>query len=69
MLRQLAVHNIVLVERLELEFEPFSAQDAERYQVTANVLLTRPGAYRRRFRVRRERSSPEHAPQPGRVEP
>ena len=56
-------------ERLEFQFQQFSAEEAERYQSTANVLLTHPGAYRRRFRVRRERSGLEHAAQPSRVEP
>jgi hypothetical protein len=48
---------------LELQFQPFSAEEAERYQSTANTLLSHPGAYRRRFRVRRERSSLKQAAQ------
>jgi hypothetical protein len=43
-------------EALTLQCEAFSAADAERYQATATALLSRPGVYRRRFRVRRERS-------------
>jgi hypothetical protein len=54
----------VLREALELQFRAFSAQEAERYQSTASILLSHPGAYRRRFRVRRERSSLKQAPQP-----
>jgi hypothetical protein len=46
----------ILREALALEFQAFSAEEAERYEATANTLLSHPGAYRRRFRVRRERS-------------
>ena len=37
-------------EALELQFQPFSAEEAGRYEFTARTLLTHPGAYRRRFR-------------------
>jgi hypothetical protein len=53
----------ILREALDLQFQPFSAEQAERYQSTANILLSHPGAYRRRFRVRRERSGLKQAPQ------
>jgi hypothetical protein len=53
----------ILREALDLHFQPFSAEEAERYESTANILLSHPGAYRRRFRVRRERSSPKQAAQ------
>jgi hypothetical protein len=43
-------------EALALHCEAFSSADAERYQATADALLSRPGLYRRKFRVRRERS-------------
>jgi hypothetical protein len=54
----------ILREALDLQFQPFSAEEADRYQSTANILLSHPGAYRRRFRVRRERSSPKQAAEP-----
>jgi hypothetical protein len=54
----------IVREALELQFQAFSAEEAERYQSTAKTLLSHPGAYRRRFRVRRERSSLKQAPQP-----
>ena len=41
---------------LTLKCEALSDAGAERYEATARALLTRPGVYRRRFRVRRERS-------------
>jgi hypothetical protein len=53
----------ILRDALELQFQPFSAEEAERYESTANILLSHPGAYRRRFRVRRERSGPKRAAQ------
>jgi hypothetical protein len=46
-------------EALSLQCEPFSIDDAERYQATATALLSRPGVYRRKFRVRRGRSGAE----------
>jgi hypothetical protein len=55
----------ILRDALELQFQPFSAEEAERYESTANILLSHPGAYRRRFRVRRERSGPKRAAQSG----
>ncbi len=39
----------------ELVFETFSAERAERYDVTAEALLSGHGVYRRRFRARRSR--------------
>jgi hypothetical protein len=42
---------------LELHCEAFSAADAQRYDATAAELLSRPGVYRKKFRVRRGRSS------------
>ena len=56
-------------EALALHCEAFSAADAERYQATASDLLSRPGVYRRKFRVRRERSGAERAPQAAEVKP
>ena len=53
----------IVREPLELQFQAFSAEEAERYQSTATMLLSHPGAYRRRFRVRREQSSLKRAPQ------
>ena len=53
----------ILREALELQFQPFSAEEAGRYESTANALLSHPGAYRRRFRVRRERSGLKRAAQ------
>jgi hypothetical protein len=44
-------------EALELTCQPFSPDDAKRYDATSVALLSRPGVYRKRFRVRR-RSSP-----------
>jgi hypothetical protein len=44
-------------EALTLACEAFSPTDAARYQATATALLSRPGVYRRKFRVRRERSA------------
>jgi hypothetical protein len=43
-------------EALTLQCEAFSAQDAQRYEATASALLSRPGVYRRQFRVRRKHS-------------
>jgi hypothetical protein len=43
-------------ETLTLDCEAFSSADAGRYQATAAALLSQPGVYRRRFRVRRGRS-------------
>jgi hypothetical protein len=40
-----------------LQFETFSVEQAARYAATAEALLSRPGVYRRRFRVRRGRSN------------
>jgi hypothetical protein len=47
----------IVREALALDCEAFSPADAERYQATATALLSQPGVYRRRFRVRRGRSS------------
>jgi hypothetical protein len=44
---------------LDLQYEPFSAETARRYEDTANALLSRPGVYRRKFRARRGRSARE----------
>ena len=44
---------------LDLHCEAFSAADASRYQSTATALLSQPGLYRRKFRVRREKSRSE----------
>jgi hypothetical protein len=46
-------------EALSLHCEAFSPEDAQRYQATAGALLSRPGVYRRQFRVRRGRSTAE----------
>jgi hypothetical protein len=46
-------------EALALTYEAFSPADAERYQATADALLSRPGLYRRQFRIRRPRSGSE----------
>jgi hypothetical protein len=40
----------------DLVFETFSAEAAARYDRTAEVLLSQPGVYRRRFRARRSRT-------------
>jgi hypothetical protein len=53
----------VMREALDLQFQPFSAEEAGRYESTANMLLSQPGAYRRRFRVRRQHSSFKRASQ------
>ncbi len=49
------------VERapLELSFKGFTDQDARGYESTAERLLSRPGVYRREFRMRRARSLAE----------
>ncbi|MGP0060032.1 MAG: hypothetical protein ACLPID_12180 [Beijerinckiaceae bacterium] len=44
---------------LELQFEPFSVEKAQRYDETAAALLSEPGVYRRKFRARRGRSTLE----------
>ncbi len=44
---------------LDLQYEPFSAETARRYEDTASALLSRPGVYRRKFRARRGRSARE----------
>ena len=54
-------------EPLDLSFCAFTPQEAERYNSTAQALLSRPGVYRKRFRVRRGR--PEVGPQGARTEP
>ena len=46
-------------EALDMVCEAFSADDARRYRDTARELLSEPGTYRRKFRVKRERSSEE----------
>ncbi len=54
-------------EALELSFAAFTPQEAARYGSTAQALLSRPGVYRKGFRVRRGRTGPEgvaQAPQP-----
>jgi hypothetical protein len=43
----------------ELAFAPLSAAERQRYDATATALLSKPGVYRRRFRARRPRSSPQ----------
>ena len=43
--------------RLDLVFEPFTEQDARRYQSTAEKLLSQPGVYRKEYRVRRTYSA------------
>jgi hypothetical protein len=43
----------VVRETLDLSCEPFSAEDAQRYAATSSELLSRPGVYRKKFRVRR----------------
>jgi len=40
-------------ETLELVCEPFSAADAQRYRDTSRELLSEPGVYRKKFRVKR----------------
>jgi hypothetical protein len=40
-------------EALELICEPFSLEDAARYRETARELLSEPGVYRKKFRVKR----------------
>lgn len=40
-------------EALELICEPFSPLDAQRYRDTARQLLSEPGVYRKKFRVKR----------------
>ncbi len=52
----------IVREALSLEFQAFSTEEAERYASTAKTLLSHPGEYRRRFRVRRGRSSFKQAP-------
>jgi hypothetical protein len=44
---------------LELTCEAFSGEQARRYETTAAALLSRPGVYRRKYRVRRGRSDAE----------
>jgi len=46
-------------EVMDLHCEAFSPEEAKRYETTAAALLTRPGVYRRKFRVRRTRSRGE----------
>lgn len=47
------------VERaaLDLAFEPFTLEEARRYDATARALLSQPGVYRARYRARRARSA------------
>ena len=52
----------IVREALSLQFQAFSTEEAERYASTAKTLLSHPGEYRRRFRVRRGRSSFKQAP-------
>ena len=40
-------------ETLDLDCEPFSPADAQRYRDTARDLLSEPGTYRKKFRVGR----------------
>ena len=54
----------IVREPLALQFQTFSTERAERYDSTAKALLSHPGAYRRRFRVRRDRSGFKETPQP-----
>ncbi len=42
-----------------LEFEALSDERQERYDSTAEALLSKPGVYRRRYRATRSRSNPE----------
>jgi hypothetical protein len=44
---------------LELRCEPFSVEDAQNYEATARALLSKPGVYRKKFRVRRGASRAE----------
>lgn len=46
------------VERagLDLVFEAFTDEDARRYEATAETLLSQPGVYRKKYRMRRLRS-------------
>jgi hypothetical protein len=44
---------------LELCCEAFSAEDAQNYEATSRALLSKPGVYRKRFRVRRGASAAE----------
>ena len=43
----------VMRTALELCCEPFSTEDALRYDASARALLSQPGVYRKKFRVRR----------------
>ena len=74
MLRQLAIHNIVLVERLELEFEPglgvLTGETGAGKSILLDALGTSPGRSGRHRarqgragrgrRLRRDRASPSH---------
>lgn len=42
----------------DMVFEAFTPDRAARYDETAEALLSKPGAYRRRFRARRSRAQP-----------
>lgn len=54
---------------LELRCEPFSIEDQQHYAALADTLTRTQGAYRKQFRVKRERSSAEGASELPEVEP
>jgi len=49
----------VLRDSLDLSFESLTVEKRQQYDTTAVALLSKPGVYRRRYRARRGRSSPE----------